>query len=259
MIVDLSQRWRSEEMPCLRRNPEMFFFSNGKETLAHPSHKVQEKWDRAKRVCQTCPFKKECARDNLGEVEGVWGGLDPAQRIQLRATHSINVRRLNGPVKAEYAKLAHYLRKDRNYPWSDVARIIGINVPTSQYLYDWHEERLKERARRVAEKQKAVADLELPEVISINAEFPENSPAEGDGWVRYGRRVVYGYYLGQTEDDQWIQLKVKLLGPEYSVGWFKAEDVKLTRGVARNVLTRVGKGSRIYGTALSRRGASQAG
>ena len=259
VIVDLSKRWQCEEMPCLRRNPEMFFFSNGKETLAHPSAKVQAQWDRAKEVCYTCPVMRECGRDNLGEVEGVWGGMDPAQRIKLRFKHSENVHKLTGPVKVRYAQLAYMLREDRNLPFSEIARIIGIRNQTAMYLWNWYKSWLDEQR-----KAAAVRDLELPEPgtvtdISPNAAFPENPPAEGDAWVRYGRRVVFGYYLGQTEDDAWISLKVKLLGPEYSVGWFKAEDVKMTRKTARNVLTRVGKGSRIYGTALSRRGTAEAG
>lgn len=262
MIVDLERRWLNDDMPCLRRNPEMFFFSNGKETLAHPSSKVQAEWNRAKEVCATCPVLEKCARDNLGEVEGVWGGLDPAQRIKLRVAHSANVRKLRGPVKKEYAKLAYDLREERKLPWSEIARLIGINNGTAQYLHGWWVDCLEARAKRTAKK---VVDVELPEAtvteLHPNAQFPQAPPTTGDAWVRYGRRVVYGLYLGQTEDDQWFSFKVKLLGPEYSVGWFKAEDVKLTKPITRNVLTRVGKGSRIYGTVISPRGgrAAEAG
>jgi len=259
MIVDLSKRWQNDDMPCLRRNPEMFFSDTGTDGLARPTQKTQREWDRAKAVCATCPVIKECARDNLGEMEGVWGGLDPAQRIRLRSTHSFNVRKLTGPVKLEYAKLAHMLRTERKLGFQDIGRIIGIGPQTAQYLWQWYVDWEK---LQKAETPKVV-DLELPEPkkISANAEWPKTSPVHGDAWIRYARRVVYGHYLGQTEDDAWYSFRVRLAGVEYSVAWFKAEDVKFTRDVARVVLTRVGKGSRIYGTALSpdHRRTSQAG
>lgn len=249
MIVDLNKRWMTDDLPCLRREPEMFFVDHGQESYMNPGPKVQYAWDRAKAVCATCPVMKQCARDNLGELDGVWGGLDPAQRIKLRAQHAANIRRLTGPVKEEYAALAYMLREERKLPWADVGRIIGAGSATAQYLYDLHKDTLREQ-----EEPAEVMPLELPETVTVtqinaNARFPQRAPKQGDGWVRYGRRVVWGYYLGQTEDDEWFSFKIKLLAQEYSVCWIKAEDVKLTKKVARNVLVRSGShGSRIYGT-----------
>lgn len=261
MIVDLDKKWMNSAMPCRTKDPEMFFFNNGQGTLLHPSPKVQKEWNRAKAVCGSCPVMRECARDNLGEFEGVWGGLDPAQRIKLRARHAQKVHKLTGPVKEEYAKLAYDLRVGRRLPISDVARIMGLTPPAVQYLHDWWKKHLTTKA-----EAPAVIDLELPEEavatvteITPNAEFPDRPPKEGDAWIRYGRRVVWGYYLGQTADDRWYLFRAKLQTQEHSACWFKAEDVKLTRKVARKVETRAGNGSRIYGTTISQRRPAEAG
>lgn len=258
MIVDLNKRWMDENnMACVTKEPEMFFIDISTGTLANPGRKIQAKWDRAKAVCATCPVMQECARDNLGEVEGVWGGLDPTQRVELRVRHANNVRRLTGALKVEYAKLAHDLRQKSRYSYAEIGRIMGLPYPTTQYLEEWYFGWLAENPEPVKTKPGKVTDVELPlaDVLEIKLEFPENPPASGaDAWIKYGRRVVHGNYLGQTEDDAWYYFKIKLLGPEYSVCWIKAEDVKLCRDVTRNVLKRVGNGSRIYGSTSKSKG-----
>lgn len=263
MIVDLGKRWVRRAL-CAGKSPELFFTEYGSEPITNPSPRVQAHWDAAKRICADCPVMKQCARDYLGELDGVWGGLDPAQRIKIRADHNANVRALRGPVKLEYMALAHQLRVQRNLNFSDVARIIGISVETAVYLVALEKDRLEkvqEEAEAAAKAaQEAVSGAEEA-VAYVGPDFPAKPPAEGDSWVRYGRRVLPGHYLGQTDDDRWFQLKVKVFHSEYSVCWIKAEDVKITGPVARNVLTRVGNGSRIYGTTISsgQRGTQEAG
>lgn len=259
MIVDLRKSWMGSTLPCRSRDPEMFFFNNGQGTLLHPSPKVQQEWNRAKEVCASCPVMRECARDNLGEFEGVWGGLDPAQRIKLRARHAQKVRMLEGETKEEYAKLAYDLRFSRRLPWSEIGRIMGFDSATAHYLCDWWNLYLGVHA-----PAEAMVDLELPpdpedEEEAPVVEFPSRPPKEGDAWIRYGRRVVWGHYLGQTADDRWYHFRAKLQHQDHSTCWFRAEDVKLTRKVTRTVETRVGNGSRIYGTAISRRQPAKAG
>jgi hypothetical protein len=250
VIVDLDKKWMPQA-GCTNTRPEVFFVDIGSETLAHPSAKVQAKWNRAKRVCERCPVMKLCARDSLGEVEGVWGGLDPKQRLDLRAKHSVNVRKLTGPLKIEYAKLAHTLRVNYRYPVSDVGRIIGISAPTATYLHDWYEAHLKELAEQDEAAREAVGAEEMADVIELApVPFPTKAPSHGDCWVRYGRRVVAGYYLGQTEDDLWYCAKIKL-AHEHSVSWIKAQDFKMCRAHHRNIMNRVGNGSRIYGTTIT--------
>jgi len=264
VIVDLEKRWVTEAL-CSTKDPEIFFTDQalGTEPLTNPSHKVQSLWNVAKRICADCPVVKECARDSLGEIEGVWGGLDPGQRVRLRRTHNENIRNLTGPVKLEYQALAYELLMVRKMMRGEAARIIGCSPEIISYLVDLERER-REAVQAAAEAaREAVSGPEKAEaeVSYVGPEFPDRNPSEGDCWVRYGRRVVWGYYLGQTDDDQWFHLKVKVFANEYSLCWIKAEDVKLVRDVARNVLTRVGNGSRIYGTALTigHRGTPEAG
>lgn len=247
MIVDLEQKWRQEvALPCATQDPELFFTDHGTENLLHPSRKIQAAWDKAKAVCETCPVKRQCARDNLGETDGVVGGLDPAQRVALRKTHDQNVRRLSGPLKVEYATLAHMLRRERKLPFADIGRTMGLPGTTTQYLVDWYEKWKERNEQRSAE---AAPVAEEASVTPIKIAFPDKAPADGDTWVRYDRRVLRGYYLGQTEDDAWVSVKTKLLASEYSVCWFKADDVKIAKPVTRTVLVRSGSsGSRIYGS-----------
>lgn len=157
MIVDLSKRWMERgTMACRGRDPELFFTDHSVNALTNPTKKLQRHWDRAKRICHTCPVMRECARDNLGEIDGVWGGLDPAQRQVLRSVHSEHVHNLDGPRKEEYAKLAQRMR-ERQVPSYEIARVMGISIPTVAYLADWWNDRLERR------KRDGVTDLELPE------------------------------------------------------------------------------------------------
>lgn len=263
MIVDLRKSW-TEKALCSTENPELFFVDHGTENFSKPSTRIQRLWDAAKAVCINCPVMLECARDNLGEIEGVWGGLDPAQRVALRKQHATNIRKLTGPVKQEYQDLAWMLRTEQGLPWTDVARIIGTTTEAVTHLYDLEKERREDAQQAAEAAQEAISGppAKVAEVIRLApVAFPDKDPTNGNAWVRYGRDVVWGYYLGQTDDDQWFYLKIKLLAQEYSVCWIKAEDVKLVRPVARNVMTRVGNGSRIYGTTISGgdRGAKEAG
>lgn len=265
MIVDLSKRWmEDQQMACTGMDPETFFIDHGQESYTNPSRKVQRAWDHAKEVCRTCPVQRLCARDNLGEIDGVWGGLDPAERMRLRITHGANIRKLAGPLKKEYAALANKLREERKMPWYEVARVIGVGEATARYLVDCHEDfvlQAKEAAEKAARRRKPREKATVTQLRS-RPEFPDKAPEQGDAWLRYGRRIAYGYYLGETEDGQWVQLRARLLNTEYSVCWIKREDVKFVREVAKTVLVRSGtSGSRIYGVKKTkRRGrAAQAG
>lgn len=256
MIVDLEQKWRHDaELPCTRCDPELFFTDHGTENLRHPSNKVQAAWNRAKVVCEACPVKRQCARDNLGELDGVVGGLDPAQRAVLRKTHDQNVRRLSGRLKVEYAALAHMLRRDRKLAFADIGRKIGLSYTTAQYLVEWYD--------KWSERNKPQEKEEQPEAVAtvspIKVAFPDKPPRDGDTWVRYDRRVLRGYYLGQTEDGAWYCIKLKMLASDYSVCWILADDVKIAKPVTRNVLVRSGSsGSRIYGTKQASSGRQRA-
>ncbi|MFF9898470.1 WhiB family transcriptional regulator [Streptomyces longispororuber] len=63
-----------EEALCAQTDPEAF----------HP--RVGESSAAAKRVCAVCPVRAACLAYALGQPElaGVWGGLTPLERGQLR-------------------------------------------------------------------------------------------------------------------------------------------------------------------------------
>lgn len=262
MIVDLSKRWMERgTMACRGKDPEMFFTDHGFGTLARPSDKVQREWDKIKAICAACPVMMECARDNLGEVEGIWGGLDPTQRAHMRHQRALWIRKLPDALKEEYASLAWRLRMERGAPVNEVARIMGVGVNTVAYLLNWWK--LHQPAQSPAPE---VVDLELPEEtskveVSPNMEFPERPPTRGDGWVRYDRRVTWGHYLGETEDGAWVYLKIRAAW-DHTARWIKAEDFKPMRTITRNVMIRSGRPrSKVYGTSspAGDRTAAQAG
>lgn len=254
MVVDLEKRWLPKAL-CATKRPELFFTDHGTETLANPSEKVKATWEHAKRICRQCPVREECARDYLGEVEGIWGGLDPSERIKLRKENTANILASEGADRQEYIDTILILR-GRKMPWQEVARVIGTNMSTVIALNDEHEKAEAVRRQEDA-RQPSLDNVVIP---IAPTEFPDKAPTDGDGWARYNRRVVWGYYLGQTDDNEWYCMKLRLLSSDYSVCWIKAEDVKLTKPVARTVMTRVGNGSRIYGTTLSgHRGDKEAG
>lgn len=126
--------------------PDLFFFDHGMATLDNPSRRTREAWERAKTVCRACPVRVACARDSLGEVEGVWGGYDPAQRRALRLRHSHTVRAMQGPKKREYATFVAQLHDRTGMPWKEIARVVGLTHATVLHLYAWYQDAQKEAA-----------------------------------------------------------------------------------------------------------------
>ena len=39
---------------------------------------------RARAICHRCPVVQECLNDGLDELHGMWGGLSPNERQELR-------------------------------------------------------------------------------------------------------------------------------------------------------------------------------
>lgn len=255
MRTDLTKSWMERALPC-KSDPDLFFPDHG-ANLNDISKKTLNQWAAAKLVCRRCPFTMECAAEGLGETDGVWGGLDPLERRTLRHANAVRIRALEGEEKQAYALKAYRFQKERSLGIREIGRLLGVGDGTVTYLIDWHKTWLTEQEELKAK----ILELPEPVVIKFKANFPDNPPANGDGWVRYGRRVVAGHYVGQTEDDAWFYFRLKLVGGEYSPCWIKADDAKMTREMPRNVIVRSGShGSRIYGNHLSRaRGAAEAG
>lgn len=290
MIVDLTRSW-IRDARCQGMNSDLFFADHGYNTLETPSARVRAEWDKAKRVCRQCPVVEACARDSLGELEGVWGGLDPAERKRIRRERTENVLAAGeGPEKDEFIAMVAFLR-DRLMPWGEVARTIGISVFATQQLYEIHAQRTQAASPEEEEiEHSPVAQLPksmLHKIIQLRNEghslakigvmtgvnprtvrrhlslhaphlarlaamgaWPDALPPEGDGWVRHEGRVLHAYYLGETKGSAWFLMKTRI-NKEYSIAWFKAADVRITRALPRQIRARTGKASLIYGTRLS--------
>ena len=64
--------------PCMVSDPEAWFpiLTQGR------SREVTN----AKKLCQSCPVQKECLTYAVAnpDLQGIWGGLTPKERLQLR-------------------------------------------------------------------------------------------------------------------------------------------------------------------------------
>jgi len=65
--------WRSRAL-CVGADEDLFFPQTGKSARA------------AKAICARCPVRMRCLAEALdnGETYGVWGGLTPEERRQLK-------------------------------------------------------------------------------------------------------------------------------------------------------------------------------
>ena len=86
----LGMDWLSEAR-C-KGQPTAIFFAADNERGAT----LRRNERRAKDICWLCPVLEAC-RDyalNAEEPYGIWGGLNPAERRQVRAAESMRLRRL---------------------------------------------------------------------------------------------------------------------------------------------------------------------
>jgi hypothetical protein len=68
----MSGDWR-EAASCLSVTPDLFF-PEPQGASALP----------ALRVCAGCDVRNECLTEHMGEVEGIYGGTTPRDRVRLR-------------------------------------------------------------------------------------------------------------------------------------------------------------------------------
>jgi hypothetical protein len=82
--------WEFESPSCSDADT-FLFFSKDKDD---PDFKVgSEVYRQAKKVCNSCKHKKDCAEYGINyEIYGMWGGLTPRERDDIRT-----VRRLPTP------------------------------------------------------------------------------------------------------------------------------------------------------------------
>jgi transcription factor WhiB len=244
VIVDLERRWE-ERAACKGTDTEMFFPPMSANAKASPSTALQRAWNKAKEVCAECPVQPQCARDFLGEPDGVWGGMDPYERRQVRALHARKVTGMKGRRKEEYARLAYSLHADQHLSYSEVARVMGLTTAGATELGTYFLEHLKPLDTRPVAK---VIDLRLPEpepeqVIS----WPDIPPRRGgDSWALYAGRVTRANYLGQTADGAWFFMRVAK-DHDSTTLWLPAGDVKNMSTSVPRILERVSEANRKHG------------
>lgn len=78
----------------------------------------------AKRVCAECPVWRECRLAGLGEDWGVWGGLSPLQRRNIRAEEMKKVQRNVGGIGSDGHLRAFRQKVTRT--WSQVGSVDGV-------------------------------------------------------------------------------------------------------------------------------------
>lgn len=132
-VIDLSRRW-IEYAECGSSPTELFFT----EPIIPGGRAVPKKtgWDVAKAICGRCHVMPECRRDTLGETHGVWGGLDPVQRAELRSRRGADLWQASNKIRKPVAEMIIKLKR-RGLDWTEVARLMGLSVNVCHRMYDW--------------------------------------------------------------------------------------------------------------------------
>lgn len=70
--------------PCQTTDPELWYGIPERDGFTQSSN-----YKPAKQLCSQCPVKNSCLEYALvaGETQGVWGGLSPDERKQMRSKH----------------------------------------------------------------------------------------------------------------------------------------------------------------------------
>jgi WhiB family redox-sensing transcriptional regulator len=84
-------RW-TRAAACARYSPLVI------DTAFHPEGRDADRWpDLARPICRRCPVQAQCLAWALGDVPGapargeprsVWGGLTPAERVEVRRSRA---------------------------------------------------------------------------------------------------------------------------------------------------------------------------
>lgn len=133
-MIDIYRRWVTRA--ACSDHPTNIFFPESKVPGGREAPKKHD-WDKAKRVCARCPVMAECRRDHLGETWGVWGGLDPEQRKELRTKRSRTVSHLSRGDKVWLAKFIGHMRS-KNSPPGDIQRLLALDSRAVDYLEKWY-------------------------------------------------------------------------------------------------------------------------
>lgn len=80
---DRGDDWRTRAA-CLTEDPELFFPATGTESASRAVRDAA--WEAPRAVCGHCPVRDACLAQSLddGDTEGMFGGLTPDERRNLR-------------------------------------------------------------------------------------------------------------------------------------------------------------------------------
>ncbi len=78
-MTDYATDWRAAGA-CLSADPDLFF------PIAIGTAAAAKQISMAQRICADCPVRQECLDFAMrtGEVNGIWGGTTPEERLRVR-------------------------------------------------------------------------------------------------------------------------------------------------------------------------------
>lgn len=80
--------WEFEQPLCAEVGVEVFYIEDRDDPEKRSG--VRADYDSAKRVCNFCLHKTDCAEWGIrNEIHGVWGGLTPQERSEIRKRRKI--------------------------------------------------------------------------------------------------------------------------------------------------------------------------
>ncbi|MEU3522294.1 WhiB family transcriptional regulator [Streptomyces sp. NPDC038707] len=218
MLYDPLRRYLKNAACTEPADRQLFFVKNSAPSKPPPA-KTQRLWDQAKEICGLCPVMQQCRRDTLGEMDGVWGGLDPHQRHLIRLALPKAVKRWPRGRQLRWGQEIHRLRSEGTL-YREIQRMTGILESPAIYLLGIWEQHLKE-----------LADPEVVELPTAEPEEKEKPPfpqthGKRHLWARSNGMVHDCWYLGQTEDGAWVFVLIDGRGRRYSSRkWIRSEDV----------------------------------
>lgn len=224
MLYDPQRRYL-KDAACTDPDDRRLFFVRNSAASKRPPEKTQALWDRAKEICGICPVMQQCRRDTLGEMDGVWGGLDPHQRFRIRQALPAAVKRWPRERQLRWGEELNRLRESGKV-FRDIQRVTGIpEAPAIYLISQWQRHQADAETQEPAEVvELAAVELE-PGAASRKTPFPEVA-GQRHLWARNNGIVQDCWYRGQTADGLWIHVLIDGRGRRYSsFKWIPAEDV----------------------------------
>lgn len=82
-MIDYATDWRAAGA-CLSADPDLFF------PIATGTAAAAKQISKAQRICAGCQVRQECLDFAMrtGEMNGIWGGTTPEERIRVRRRHT---------------------------------------------------------------------------------------------------------------------------------------------------------------------------